>query len=157
MKKSGLVYVLILVVVMMLMVSCSYRNVVTTPIFKMTIAEVKAEIPEPATVTDIRESIMFKYDSSVIEAIEMKKVEEIAGVMALYPDTTLALKGYASSEGKSDYNGELSLKRAEAVKSELLSMGVAEDRILVLGNGETNEFGELLELNRRVLVLSMDE
>lgn len=157
MKKTGLVYVLIMAMAMMLMVSCSHRNVVTTPVFKMAIAEIEVEAPKPATVTDIRENIMFKYDSSVIEKLEMEKVEAIAGLMAKYFDTTLALKGYASSEGEADYNGKLSLERAEAVKSELLSMGVAEDRILVLGHGETNIFGKLLDLNRRVLVLSMDE
>lgn len=155
--KTSLIYGLILVMVSMLAISCSQRKLVTTPVFKMTIAEVKVAAPEPATVTDIRESIMFKYDSSVIEEIEMKKVEEIAGVMALYSDTDLVLKGYASSEGTTEYNTELSLARAEVVKAELLSLGVSEDRILILGHGATNEFGELLDLNRRVLVLSMDE
>ena len=77
--------------------------------------------------------------------------------MAEYPDTALILDGYASEEGASDYNLDLSQDRADSVKAALIEKGVDADRIVnAVGQGEATVFGDLLKLNRRVMVLSVD-
>ena len=59
--------------------------------------------------------------------------------------------GYASQEGDSEYNSQLSLKRAEVVKKELVDMGVNSEQLFVVGKGETTQFSEeCLEMNRVV-------
>jgi outer membrane protein OmpA-like peptidoglycan-associated protein len=51
------------------------------------------------------------------------------------------IEGYASADGDDDYNLELSVKRAEAVRDLLIDLGVAEERLEVIGLGETSPIG----------------
>ena len=67
-------------------------------------------------------------------------------------DGPYSIVGYASEEGDEGYNKELSLKRAEVVANALLELGVNNDQITVVGEGETTKFGEDLELNRVVII-----
>ena len=159
MKKINFIYVLILAMVTMLAFSCTpYRKVVTTPVVpEITIVEKEVIVIEPETVVQIKENIMFDYDSSVIDTIQMDKVDIIVGLMKLYPDTLIVLKGYASSEGDFEYNVKLSLARAVSVKTELMNQNIEEERIDIIGIGATSLFGELLDLNRRVLILNISE
>jgi OmpA-OmpF porin, OOP family len=63
--------------------------------------------------------------------------------------------GHTDSVGDESYNQQLSEKRAQAVKDYLVKGGVGEDRISVIGYGETQPRGdnatvEGRRLNRRV-------
>lgn len=58
---------------------------------------------------------------------EMLKHNQDYGVLIL---------GYTDQQGSADYNKKLGLKRAETVKAELLSAGVAEHRMKVISLGE---------------------
>lgn len=158
MKKFKLFSFLVMVAMLMALTSCVCTNrIVTTPIVpEITIMEKEVVLPAPApTVTKIREPIMFDYDSSVISSLEMVKVNKVEKLMKEYPDTMVALIGYASSEGGFVYNMDLALARAEAVENALMLKGIESDRIHVNAKGETDIFGELLDLNRRVLVLDV--
>ena len=74
------------------------------------------------------------------------------------PEGILIVEGYASSDGDDAYNIELSIKRAQAVKSYLVEIGVSKDRLEVRGLGESepisdNESKEGRAENRRVQFL----
>lgn len=125
--------------------------------YVVTSASCEEPLPEVAKVIKIKENVMFDWDSYAIRADQTDILDAVAAYMAEYPETTLALKGHASEEGATDYNLDLSANRAEAVRGALYERGVEPARIVeVMGVGETTLFGELLELNRRVLVLSVD-
>jgi len=159
MKSFKLCSFLVAVIVMMTITSCiPYRKVVTTPVVpEITIMEKVVVLPEPpVTVVKIRENIMFEYDSAVVEESEMDKIEAVDYLLTNYPDTVIVLKGYASSEGPVDYNLDLSKNRALAVKAILVEKGIDEDRIKILGEGITKLFGNLFNLNRRVIILDIN-
>lgn len=59
--------------------------------------------------------------------------------------------GYASCDGTGDHNLQLSCDRAEAVKTELISMGVGTP-IQTLAHGETDEFGPRPVDNHKVII-----
>jgi outer membrane protein OmpA-like peptidoglycan-associated protein len=132
------------------------NQIQTAPCEVATVDEVPVVIAK-ATKIKILEPVMFDWDKSVIRADQEDVLNKVAALMAEYPDTALVLDGYASEECATDYNLALSQDRADAVKSALIMKGVDADRIVnVVGQGEATVFGDLLKLNRRVMVLSVD-
>jgi outer membrane protein OmpA-like peptidoglycan-associated protein len=149
---------LVVVIVMMAITSCiPYRRIVTTPVVpEITIMEKVIVMPEPAvTVVKIKENIMFDYDSFEIKDSETVKINAIKNLLIKYPDTNIVLRGYASTEGKMDYNWILSDSRARSVADALVEKGIKAKRISLDIGGETSSFGDLLDLNRRVLILDI--
>ena len=80
---------------------------------------------------------------------------KIRDILQKNPIGNLLIEGYASADGDDKYNTDLSFKRADAVRSLLIKLGVKEKRLEVEGLGETSPIGnnELQEgraENRRV-------
>ena len=55
---------------------------------------------------------------------------------------SLIIEGYTSADGDEDYNKRLSEKRAQAVRSYLIKLGVSAERLEVKGFGEVNPIGD---------------
>ena len=55
---------------------------------------------------------------------------------------TLIIEGYTSADGDEDYNEKLSEKRAQAVRSYLIKLGISADRLEVKSFGEVNPIGD---------------
>ena len=52
------------------------------------------------------------------------------------PDLGILVQGYTDQQGSASYNMKLGMKRAETVKAELMSAGVAEHQIKVVSLGK---------------------
>ena len=81
-------------------------------------------------------------------------LNEHAAFMVRNPDYGLLIQGYTDGRGSSLYNRALGLKRAEAVKAHLVSLGVSEHRIKTASLGEEgalclDDSLDCLALNRR--------
>jgi outer membrane protein OmpA-like peptidoglycan-associated protein len=88
-------------------------------------------------------------------------VERLAGFLRENPGYQLLIEGHTDSRGDDDYNLQLSERRAEAVRSALLSRGLGSDRVRVKALGETfpvadNESASGRQQNRRVEVVFSD-
>ena len=59
-----------------------------------------------------------------------------ADMLKQHEEFGVLIQGYTDQQGSASYNMKLGLKRAETVKAELLSAGVAEPRIKVMSLGE---------------------
>jgi outer membrane protein OmpA-like peptidoglycan-associated protein len=57
-------------------------------------------------------------------------------VVRLAPERTLSVEGHSDSVGTEDYNLDLSLRRAKSVSEELVTGGVAPEKIRTVGLGE---------------------
>ena len=79
----------------------------------------------------------FDYDKSVVKAEGKAKLYDLAAKIANLNLETLVATGHTDSRGTDKYNQALSLRRANAVKAYLVSKGIAADRILVEGKGES--------------------
>jgi len=160
MKNFKLCSILIVVIVMMTITSCGLnRKWVTTPIVPDKVISIVEEKPifiPPVTITKIKELFMFDHDSYVIPDDQIVKIDKIESLMKKYPDTVILIRGWASSEGFTEYNQTLSENRADAIKIALTEAGIEEDRIEAIGAGETKIFGKFLNLNRRVVVLDVE-
>lgn len=121
---------------------------------------ISIEDPTPvattAKVIKIQEAIMFAFDSDELTTDELNKLDKVAALLKANPDACIVINGWASSEGVEEYNIQLAGYRAIAVKAVLVEKGIVEERIEVVAKGGTDLFGELLNLNRRSVVLEIE-
>lgn len=96
-------------------------------------------------------SVFFDNDSYVIAADQMEVIEAVAKLMWNNPEMRLDVVGYCSYTNSEDYNQELTDHRAEAVKNELVRLGVNESRLVASGKGHSLDIGDSKSgINRRV-------
>lgn len=102
------------------------------------------------------DNILFDFDKADIRPELSRELDVLAEFMQEHPTTYVVLAGYASSEGREEYNLGLSHKRTNIVADYLVSnYNISPDRIECLWFGQLNPVGdnsttEGRRLNRRV-------
>ena len=81
--------------------------------------------------------VTFDTNSAAVRPGLYSEIDRVAGVLTKYPDTLIRVEGHTDSVGSETYNMDLSIRRATAVKNLLVQRGVVENRIEVVGFGET--------------------
>jgi len=109
----------------------------------------------PKQIPDKNIVIYFKYKTAELSDDALIKLDEVTEIMAQNPDTDIIIKGYTDSSGFYDYNKELSLFRADIVKSFLTDKGINPTKIKTIGMGpenpiDTNETAKGRRNNRRI-------
>ncbi len=119
---------------------------------------VDVERPSEDTINvNVRNEILFDFDSAGLRSESRDTLRELAGVLARYPEQSVSVAGHTDATGTDSYNQNLSEQRAAAVKDFLVSQGVPRSRVAAYGYGETrpvasNTTAEGRQLNRRVQV-----
>ncbi|MER2511332.1 MAG: OmpA family protein [Nitrosomonas ureae] len=104
--------------------------------------EVVAVIPEPPVLPPEKITFsadaLFDFDSSKLKPNGIQSLNEfVTGIEGVKYDLIIVV-GYADRIGSDAYNKALSLRRAESVKSHLVSRGIDPSLIFVDGKGEAN-------------------
>ncbi|SEF72449.1 OmpA family protein [Nitrosomonas ureae] len=104
--------------------------------------EVVAEAPPPVILPPEKITFsadaLFDFDSSKLKPNGIQSLNEfVTGIEGVKYDLIIAV-GYADRIGSDAYNKALSLRRAESVKSHLVSRGIDPSLIFVDGKGEAN-------------------
>ncbi len=102
-------------------------------------------------------NITFRTGSADLNAQFFKVLDGVAQVAKKYDKTIIEIAGHTDNVGGSDYNRQLSQRRASAVAQYLTSKGISEQRILTAGGGEehpiaSNSTEQGRAANRRVEV-----
>jgi outer membrane protein OmpA-like peptidoglycan-associated protein len=92
-------------------------------------------VPPPAPREFI---VFFGFNKSNLTADAQKVVAEAAAAAAQYNAEQVIVIGHADTVGSPRYNMELSERRAESVRAELVRMGVPAERIATSGRGESD-------------------
>jgi len=98
--------------------------------------------------------VMFPYNVDVPS--EWAESREVLYELLMHSNKKVELTGYASTEGRHEYNMDLAKRRAEQVKLILMEYGISEDRITVNVVGEKtdskSDFDKFKNLDRTVIV-----
>jgi len=93
--------------------------------------------------------VIFRQGKSTIDPAQYASIEMVANYMKNHKDAKVKIQGYASPEGKAEFNQKLSEKRAEVVKNALVKRyKIAADRITCEGLGATDKLSSENDFNR---------
>ena len=101
-------------------------------------------------------TIYFDFNSSAVRPSERGKAEAMASMMASDPAVRVRLTGWCDRRGSVPVNQRVSLRRAEAVKRLLVSLGVQAWRIETDGKGTDHTQPEAAKA-RRVEAVNIEE
>ena len=114
--------------------------------------------PQPVVETlKVSTPILFELNKTVIHESSYPVLELAVKKLNEDKEGYIIVDGYTDITGKPAYNKALSLKRAKAVKTKLIRMGVSAKRIKIVGHGanspaESNETEEGRMRNRRAVM-----
>ncbi|MDK2857124.1 MAG: peptidoglycan-associated lipoprotein [Verrucomicrobiota bacterium] len=80
--------------------------------------------------------VYFAYDSSQVSATERSKVESIANYLKQNNSATVIIEGHCDERGSREYNLALGERRALAVRTYLIDLGISAERIQTKSYGE---------------------
>jgi len=102
--------------------------------------------------------VLFESGRAELKPGATSNLGQLVAFLARYPSRTVAIEGHTDSVGGDDYNLGLSQRRADSVRSYLVTQGVDAARVTAVGAGEgtpvaTNESAAGRQQNRRVEVI----
>ena len=108
----------------------------------------------------VTHGINFDIDKATIKPESMGTLNQIVGILKNNPDIKFEIQGHTDNSGAAAHNLALSQQRADAVKLQLVSMGVDEGRLSTKGLGDTkpiadNSTPEGKANNRRVEFITL--
>ncbi|WP_254154800.1 OmpA family protein [Chryseosolibacter indicus] len=97
--------------------------------------------------------LYFNFDQDEFSVVDMNPF--LIAVEYALQGRTILIEGHTDSNGGSDYNVKLSIKRVQKIRDLMHDMGVPDERISVVGYGEeiaqhANNTSQGRQLNRRV-------
>lgn len=107
--------------------------------------------PGFATTTQT-ENLYFDTSSAAVndDAAAQDKLKAIAKFAKCHCKSSIILQGHADPRGTAAYNADLSLRRAVAVRDQLIGMGVRPSQLVIESFGKTQAKGNPLSADRRV-------
>src|ERR1700712_5775553 len=128
-------------------------------------AEIKQTVPG-ATVTREGEGILVKFDSGILfdtdksdlKSEAQSNLQKLATSLQNNPETNILIVGHTDDTGSDSHNMDLSIQRAESVKSFISAQNIPASRLQTKGKGETEPIADNTTVdgrskNRRVEIV----
>jgi peptidoglycan-associated lipoprotein len=84
--------------------------------------------------------VYFELDLSDLNAANQKTLDENAALLKRYTSWTVTIEGHCDERGTAEYNLALGERRAIAVRTYLVSLGIAADRLRTVSYGKEFPF-----------------
>jgi hypothetical protein len=94
--------------------------------------------PPPPVAAPQSFMVFFDWDRSNLSQQAVQTIGQAAAAFKSRGSARITATGHTDTSGPESYNMALSLRRANAVKNELVRQGVPADAITVIGKGESN-------------------
>ena len=111
--------------------------------FMTALAEIEKPIPTappvpPKAAAPERFLVFFDWNKAVVTSEGRRVIANAAEAYKASGKATIVATGYTDMSGSAAYNQKLSVRRADAVKAELVRLGVPATSITTIGRGESN-------------------
>lgn len=80
--------------------------------------------------------LLYETNSASLKPESREQLQNIAAILKAYPAVTLKIGGYTDNTGNAAANKKLSQSRAESAMTELVRLGVSQDRLEAEGYGQ---------------------
>jgi outer membrane protein OmpA-like peptidoglycan-associated protein len=102
----------------------------------------EAKRTENGILVNMKNDILFDTSSAELKDEAVTQITQVGDILAKYADNRIRIEGHTDSSGSDSLNETLSRKRADSVRTVLVSRGVREEQITVVGNGETKPIAD---------------
>lgn len=82
-------------------------------------------------------NVYYNYNDATLRPDAKKDLDPLVTLLKTYPEVEIELASHTDSRGKSDFNFQLSQRRAESVVKYLTDRGIAKNRLVANGYGES--------------------
>lgn len=125
------------------------------------LSELQAKQTERGLVLTLSD-VLFDTGKAALRPGSNRAIQQIAKFLQEYPERSVMIEGFTDSVGSESYNQGLSERRANAVRSGLVSAGIDAGRVGTRGFGEafpvvSNDTASGRQQNRRVEVIISNE
>ncbi len=79
--------------------------------------------------------VLFRTEDATLSPADEARLDVIAKLLKAAPGWSVAVEGHTDLRGADDYNQALSEARAGSVRDALVSLGIASERIALIGTG----------------------
>ena len=113
----------------------------------------------------ISEAVLFDFNTADLRADAEPILRQVAGVLLEHPELKrVEIAGHTDDVGEAAYNLDLSQRRVETVRTWLINNGVAAERLVAKGYGETSpirsnstETGKAANRRVQFMILEQDK
>ena len=125
------------------------------------LAELQAKPTERGIVLTLGD-VLFATGSAQLQSGADSNLNRLVAFLKEYPDRQVLIEGHTDSMGNANSNQQLSQRRADSVRSYLISSGIPSNRLSASGLGQdnpvaSNESAHGRQQNRRVEVVVENE
>ncbi|MDZ4738375.1 MAG: OmpA family protein [Alphaproteobacteria bacterium] len=82
-------------------------------------------------------SVFFGFNKTNISAEAQRVIEDAAATAKQLGSASIIIVGHTDSSGSNEYNQALSERRSSSVRSALVNLGIADEKIEASGKGES--------------------
>lgn len=106
--------------------------------------------------------VEFETGASDLTDLSRYQLDDLAGILRKYPEMRVEIAGHTDNQGEPESNQTLSESRAQAVQAYLVEKGIAADRLVTRGYGQTrpkasNDTEDGRAQNRRIEFVILDQ
>ena len=92
---------------------------------------------DDSILVNFQSALLFDTGSNSLQPGAYDRLRSMSRTLNNYPKSDIVIKGHTDGSGSEGFNQELSEKRADAVRTFLISEGVVPSRITAIGFGES--------------------
>lgn len=128
-----------------------FENALSLPRQVMKTKSMNTKSYECVTIDPPRASILFDFDSDALKLnFHPVLTELVKALQNRLSDAAFTIEGHTDNVGTDEYNMELSMRRAKAVRQYLINNGIDAGRLSITGKGEQNPIADNATAQGRV-------